>query len=188
MGALPLLEVSDRAELRSWLEANHETSGGVRLAIGKKGNRVTRLTYDDAIEEALCFGWIDSRAGTLDADRYTVAFTRRKPGGMWARSNKERVERLAAAGCMTAAGWAAVEAAKADGSWDALDEVDTLRVPDDLAEALAAEPHARARFDALSPSRRRMILFWIGAAKRPATREKRIAETATAATEGRSPL
>ena len=98
-----LLEVPDRAALRAWLEANHATSPAVRLAIGNKGNSVTDLTYEDAIEERLCFGWIDSTARRLDADRHTVLFSRRKPRGTWSRSNKERVGRLLAQGLMARA-------------------------------------------------------------------------------------
>ncbi len=115
--SLPLLAVADRAELRAWLEHNHASSPGVNLAIGKKGGRATALTYDDAVEEALCFGWIDSTARRLDDDRYTVLFTPRKRGGTWARTNKVRVERLIAEGRMTPAGISVIEAAKADGSW-----------------------------------------------------------------------
>ena len=187
-GNAPLLEVRDRAQLRAWLERNHSRSAGVRLAIGKRGNAVTTLTYEDAIEEALCFGWIDSTAGCLDEDRYTVLFTPRKPGSTWARTNKVRVERLTSAGLMTPAGLAAIERAKADGSWNALDDVDELRVPPDLAEALAAEPEAERGFARLSSSKRRMALYWIGSSKRPETRAKRIAETVHAAGEGRSPV
>ena len=99
----PLLELPDRDALRAWLEANHATSPVVRLAIGKKGTMVTALTYDDAVEEGLCFGWIDSTARRLDADRHTVLFSRRKPRGTWSRSNKERVGRLLAQGLMARA-------------------------------------------------------------------------------------
>jgi uncharacterized protein YdeI (YjbR/CyaY-like superfamily) len=181
-----LLEPQDRAELRAWLEANHATSSGVRLAIGKKGNTVTALTYDEAVEEGLCFGWIDSTARRLDADRYTVLFTPRRRGSVWARSNKERVERLTAAGLMTPAGVAAVESAKADGSWDLLTDVDDLVVPPELAAALVSEG-ASARFDALPVSAKRIALYWIASAKRQETRARRIAETAAAAAAGRPP-
>jgi len=140
----PLLELPDRDALRAWLEANHATSPAVRLAIGKKGNSVTALTYEDAVEEGLCFGWIDSTTRRLDADRHTVLFSRRKPHGTWSRSNKERVERLLAQGLMAPAGLAVVEAAKADGSWTSLDDVEALVVPDDLAAALSADPAAAA--------------------------------------------
>jgi uncharacterized protein YdeI (YjbR/CyaY-like superfamily) len=183
----PLLEVADRAELRAWLDANHASSSGVRLAIGKKGGAATALTYDDAVEEGLAFGWIDSTAHTLDADRFTVSFTPRKRGSVWAKSNKERVKRLSAAGLMTPAGNAVVEAAKADGSWDKLADVDDLVVPVDLSVELC-RLGATERFEALSASKRRMALYWIAGAKRPNTRAHRVAHTAQAAREGRGPL
>ena len=182
--AVPLLEPSDRASLRAWLEANHATSGGVRLAIGKKGGCVTSLTYEQAVEEALCFGWIDSTAGRLDADRYTILFTRRKPGSGWSRSNKERVERLVAQERMASAGLLAVEAAKSSGSWCALDDAEDLVVPPDLSEALSGNPLAQAGFGAASESARRTALYWIAGAKRPVTRERRIAEVVRRAVEG----
>jgi uncharacterized protein YdeI (YjbR/CyaY-like superfamily) len=183
---LPLLAVADRAELRAWLEHNHASSPGVNLAIGKKGGHTTALTYDDAVEEALCFGWIDSTARRLDDDRYTVLFTPRKRGGTWARTNKARVERLIAEGRMTPAGIAVIEAAKADGSWTALDDAEDLVVPGDLANALDAAA-ARKRFDALPASARQMALYWISTAKRDATRAERVSATVSAALEGRGP-
>jgi uncharacterized protein YdeI (YjbR/CyaY-like superfamily) len=183
--ALPLLEPRDRAELRSWLAANHDTSPGVRLAIGKKGNTITALTYDDAVEEGLSFGWIDSTAHRLDGERYTILFTRRRPKSVWARTNKARAERLIAAGRMTPAGLAAIEIAKANGSWESLDDVDALVVPDDLAAALAAKPGAAKGFEAMSDSARKLALYWIASARRPATRASRISDTVSAASEGR---
>ncbi|MDO9174318.1 MAG: YdeI/OmpD-associated family protein [Actinomycetota bacterium] len=181
----PLLEPANRAELRDWLEANHATSAGVQLAIGKKGTTVTALTYDDAAEEGLCFGWIDSVTHRLDADRFIARFTPRRPGGTWARSNKARIERLTAKGLMRPAGLAAIEAAKADGSWDAFGDVEELRVPDDLAAALAEHPDAQRFWDALPPGQRKLALYWVGSAKRPETRARRIAESVTAAAEER---
>lgn len=182
---LPLLEVADRAELRAWLSEHHATSGGVRLAVTKKGRTATSLTYEEAVLEALAFGWIDSTAGRLDDDRYVVQFTPRKHGGNWARSNKARVEQLLAEGLMTPAGMAVIEAAKADGSWEAIDDVEDMTVPDDLAAALAEDPLALAFWDALPPGQRKLSLYWINGAKRPETRAKRIAETVRAAREGR---
>jgi uncharacterized protein YdeI (YjbR/CyaY-like superfamily) len=186
MSDLPLLEVCDRAELRGWLAANGSTSTGVRLAIGKKGTTNTRLTYDDAVEEALCFGWIDSVAGRLDDDRYTILFTPRKPGGTWSRSNKIRIERLIAEGCMTPVGLAAINAAKADGSWTVLDDVEDLIVPADLAKAFAENPSAETYWEGLGASARKIALFRIASAKRPETRTKRIVETVAEAAEGRA--
>lgn len=171
-----LVEPAGRAEWRAWLAAHHADSQGVTLAVGKKGASVTTLTYDDAVEEALCFGWIDSTTRALDADRYTILVTPRKRGSVWARSNKERVKRLTAAGLMTPAGQAAIDAAKADGSWTILDEVEAGIVPHDLADALDAAGVAE-RFAALTPSVQKMALYRIASAKRPDTRAKRIAET-----------
>ena len=182
---LPLIEPANRDELRAWFEANHATSPGARIAIGKKGNSVTTLTYEDSIEEALCFGWIDSTAGRIDADRFSVRYSPRKPGSMWARSNKERVERLIAQGRMCPAGLAAVEAAKADGSWTSIDDVEDLLVPANLASALAENPEALRFWDELPAGQRKMSLQWIGSAKRPETRAMRIAETVRAASEAR---
>jgi len=180
----PLIEPASRAELRAWLEVNHATSSGVRLAVGKRGTSVTALTYDDAVEEGLCFGWIDSTASRVDADRYAVLFTPRKRGSTWARSNKARVERLLASDLMRPAGLAAVESAKADGSWTALDHVDDLVMPGDLAAALAEDAEARQFWDALPPGHHKLALYWIGDAKRPETRARRIAQTVEASSKG----
>ncbi len=182
---LDLVEPGNRAEWRSWLEANHESSLGVWLAVGKKGNSRTTLTYDDAVEEALCFGWIDSIVNTLDDDRFKQRFTPRKAGGTWSRSNKIRVERLIAEGLMTPAGAASVERAKADGSWTSLDDVEGLVVPDDLGAALAAEPGADRGFADFSDTARKMALYWIASARRPETRSKRLTEVVRSAAEGR---
>lgn len=171
----PLLEVADRAELRSWLGSNHAASDGVRLAIGKKGGTTTRLTYDEAVEEALCVGWIDGTARKLDDHRYTVLLTPRRPGGTWARSNKERVARLSKAGLMRPAGLAVVEAAKADGSWDLLTDVEALKMPADLESALARDPAAASGWEHLAVSRKQIALYAIATAKRPETRAKRVA-------------
>ena len=146
------------------------------------------VTYDDLVEEALCYGWIDSRPGKLDDERTMLRFTPRKRRSVWSRPNKERVERLIADGRMTAPGLRLVEAAKADGSWDALNDVDDLLVPEDLAAALAGAPAAARGFEALSPSMKRPILFWVGSAKRRETRARRIEETLRYAAAGRSPI
>jgi len=183
--SLELVEPHDRAEWRAWLEAHHATSRGIWLAIGKKGNTRTALTYDDAVEEALCFGWIDSVVNRLDEHRFKQLLTPRKPGGTWARSNKERVERLMAQGLMTPAGLAAIESAKAYGTWTLLDEIEALTVPDDLEIALDANPTARGYFEAFPDSAKRLSLWWIRSAKRPETRAKRVAETVRLAAENR---
>jgi len=182
---LPLVAPASRREWRAWLEAHHADSPGVWLAVGKKGNTVTGLSYDEAVEEALCFGWIDSLAKRIDDDRYKQLMTPRKRGSAWAASNKERVARLAAQGLLAPAGQAAVEEAQVDGSWALLDEVEALIVPADLAAALAENRVAGRSFAALSPSKRRQILHWVASAKRPETRDKRIRETVLATAENR---
>lgn len=181
----PLLEPSGRDEWRAWLEVNHVSSPGVWLAVGKKGNQRTTLTYEDAVLEALRFNWIDSTVNRLDADRFKQLFTPRRTGSTWSASNKQRVERLDAEGLLTPVAIAAIEAAKADGSWSQLDDVDALVVPDDLAAALAEDDAAECGFHSLTASQRKLALYWIASAKRPETRATRIAETVRAASESR---
>jgi len=184
---LPRVEPLSRAEFRAWLEEHAASSAGIWLAVGKKGGRVTTLTYDDAVEEALCFGWIDATVRRLDDDRFLQLFTPRRPGGNWAASNKARVERLIAEGLMTPAGLAAIDRAKADGSWNRLTDIEAMVMPDDLTAALAATPGAAEGFGNLPASGRQQLLYWITSAKRDETRAKRIAETVAAAVEGRLP-
>ncbi len=176
--ALELIEPKDRAAWRGWLERHHATSGSVRLALVKGTSDARGVRYAEAVEEALCFGWIDSTAGRLDDDRYTVLMTRRKARSGWSAVNKERIERLVREGRMAAPGLDAIEAAKADGSWSKLDASHALEVPRDLAAALRSYATAKRHFDAFPPSARRIILQWIDDAKRPETRAKRLAETA----------
>ncbi len=178
----------DRAAWRAWLAANHATARGVRAVTYRRSAGRTTVTYDELVEEALCFGWIDSRADRLDEQRTMLRFTPRKVGSSWSRSNKARVERLVAEGRMTPSGLLPIEAAKADGSWLALDDADALIVPADLAAALAGHPLAGAGFDALGASMRKQILFWVTSAKRPETRARRIAEVLRYAAVRRSPL
>lgn len=184
---LELVEPTDRDEWRRWLSQHHATSPGVWLAVGKKGNRRTALMYDDAVEEALCFGWIDSTVRRLDEDRTKQLYTPRKPRSTWAPSNKRRVERLIAEGRMTPAGMAAIEIARANGSWDLLDDIEAMVIPDDLAAALTAHADAQRGWETVPPSQRKIALYWIATARRPQTREARIAETVVAAAVGRGP-
>ena len=180
----PRLQPASRAEWRAWLEANHGGSTGVWLVSWKRRTGKPTVSYEEAVEEALCFGWIDSVLNRLDDDRSMQWFAPRRPKSTWARTNKERVARLEAAGLMADAGRRAVELARANGSWESLDAIDALVVPDDLAAALAARPGAREQFDAASVSIRRMALAWVYQAKRPATRAARVERVAAVA--GRS--
>jgi uncharacterized protein YdeI (YjbR/CyaY-like superfamily) len=174
----PMVGPFDRAAWRAWLIDNHATSSGVYLVSWRRGSGRSSVPYAEAVEEALCVGWIDSVGRNLDAERAIQRFSPRRPGSGWARSNKERVARLSAAGLMLPAGLAVVERAKASGAWTMLDDVENLVVPDDLALALEGEPPARVHWDAFSPTARRMILHWIAQAKRPETRARRVAATA----------
>jgi uncharacterized protein YdeI (YjbR/CyaY-like superfamily) len=167
-----------RAAWRKWLASNHYSSKGVWLVSWRKHSGKDGPSYEDAVEEALCFGWVDSTARKLDDDRTMLWFSPRKPGSGWARPNKERVERLTAAGLMTPAGQRVIDAARADGSWSRLDDVENLVVPDDLAAALDSRPPARQNWDAFPRSVRRSILQWIVLAKRDTTRAGRIEEAA----------
>ena len=172
-----MVQPADRAAWRGWLEANHTTSTGVWLAYFRKG-RGPRIDYPEGVEEALCFGWIDSVAGKLDEDRTLLWYSPRRPASGWARPNKERVVRLIGEGLMTPAGLAAIDEAKRRGTWTLLDDVEDLIVPDDLDQAFDAAPPARANWNAFSRSVRKGILTWIVQAKRPETRAKRVGETA----------
>jgi uncharacterized protein YdeI (YjbR/CyaY-like superfamily) len=173
-----------RRAWRSWLEAHHARPDGVWVVTWKKiANRPTP-SYDDLVEEALCFGWVDSRPGKLDALRTRLWFAPRQAGSGWSAPNKRRVEALLAAGRVAPAGRAKIDAARADGSWVALDAVEALEVPADLADAFARHPGSRTRFEAFPRSARRGILEWIATAKRPATRAARVDETARLAADG----
>lgn len=172
-----------RAEWREWLMSHHTRAEGVWLVSYKKATAKPRVEYEESVEEAICFGWIDSKVNKLDDERSMLWFAPRKPRTGWSRPNKERVERMLAAGLMHPAGLAKVEQAKADGTWNALDGVEELQVPPDLAGALASYPNAASNFDAFPRSVKRGILEWILTAKKAVTRAKRIDETARLASE-----
>lgn len=180
-----LVQPRDREAWRAWLEVNHATSEPVWLVYWKKAHAKGRLTYEEALEEALCWGWIDSTVNRHDEERTRQFFSRRKATSIWSKPNKERVARLIAEGRMQPAGQAAIDAAKGNGMWEALDAVDRLAIPDDLAKALRAAKGARRNFDGFDESSRKSILWWVISAKRPETRARRIAETVRMASEGR---
>lgn len=177
------IQPETRAEWRAWLQENHAREEGVWLIRYKKAVGKPYVDFDEAVEEALCFGWIDSLPRKLDDERTMLYFAPRKVGSNWSALNKTRVAKMIEAGLMTPAGLTKIEAAKADGSWAALDDVEALVIPPDLGAALDSYPKARAHFEAFPPSARRGILEWILNARRPATRQKRIEETARLAAE-----
>jgi uncharacterized protein YdeI (YjbR/CyaY-like superfamily) len=177
------VEVDSRAALRRWLEAHHAQAESIWLVTYKKAAGARYLPYDAIVEEALAFGWIDSLPRALDAQRTMILLSPRKAGSSWSAVNRARVERLIASGAMHAAGLARIEAAKADGSWSRLDAVEALTVPEDLAAALVPGSVADTHFRAFPRSVTRGILEWIGNAKAPETRARRIAETAAKAAD-----
>ncbi|HNB42464.1 MAG TPA: YdeI/OmpD-associated family protein [Anaerolineales bacterium] len=170
-----------RAEWRKWLEENQARKEGIWLISYKKDTGKPRFDYDESVEEALCFGWVDSKPAKLDEERSMLWFAPRKPKTNWSKLNKDRVEKMIKAGLMAPAGLAKVEAAKKDGSWNALDGVEALEIPPDLAKALSKNKTAKEYFEAFPRSVKRGILEWILNAKRPETRAKRIEETVTLA-------
>lgn len=180
----PHVEVTSRAELRSWLLAHHEQPGGVWLVTWKKATGTRWFPHQDVVDELLCFGWTDGVMQKLDDERTLQLVTPRRVEH-WARSYKRRVEVLTADGLMHPSGLRAVEAAKDSGLWTFMDDVDDLVVPEDLAAALAERPGARAFFDAVPPASKRVALRWIKLAKTEATRGRRVATTADLAQQGR---
>ncbi|SBT67163.1 Uncharacterized conserved protein YdeI, YjbR/CyaY-like superfamily, DUF1801 family [Micromonospora sediminicola] len=171
------LVVADAGALRAWLSAHHATSPGVWLALTRKGGTVTTLTWQQAVDEALCFGWIDGQARKRDEETSWIRFTPRRPRSIWSQRNVSHVARLEAAGRMTPAGRAAVEAAKADGRWDAAYAPPSeAEVPADLLAAIAAVPAAQAMFDVLTKANRFALIHRLNAVKRAETRARKIGE------------
>lgn len=177
------LEIRSRSELRAWLGANHTRTSSIWLVTWKK-HTPFHVPYTEIVDEALCFGWIDSQPKLLDADRSMIRLSPRKPGSGWSKVNKDKIERLIAGGLMAAPGLEKIEAAKLDGSWMRLDAAHADTLPDDLIAAFARFVGAEANFSGFPPSARRAILEWISLAKRPETRAARIEETASLAARG----
>ena len=182
------LVVADAAALRGWLAEHHETSPGVRLVLGKAGGSVTTLTWETAVEELLCVGWIDGQAGRRDDESWTIRVTPRRPKGMWSARNVGLVEKLEAEGRMLPAGRAQVEAAKADGRWAAAYAGPaTAEVPDDLAAAIAADPATQAMFEVLTKTNRYALIHRLHAVKRAETRVRKIGEFVEMLARGEAP-
>lgn len=173
---LERVEVASLEELREWLAARHEQKESVWLVTFKKAVPDRYVPYGDAVDELLCWGWIDSLVRKLDEERTMTLIAPRKKGSAWSRVNKEKIERLTAAGRIQAAGWAVIERAQADGSWSALDAVEAGEVPEDLAAELRRVSGAQGHWDAFPRSCRRAYLEWLMQAKRPETRAKRLTE------------
>ena len=177
--------VTSRAELRVWLEANADTSPSIWLVTYKRSSGKPAPSYDDIVEEALCFGWIDSTVRARDDETAMLLLSSRNPRSTWSAVNKARLEHLLPSGLMTERGLRAIEVGKANGSWAVLDSVERLEVPDDLAEALDAQPAAREFFDGMPPGARKQNLWFVISAKRPETRAARIERIVEASAAGR---
>lgn len=176
---------TDRREWRQWLADNYDKSPGINFVFYKKKTGQPTLTYGEAVEDALCYGWIDSLPCKIDEERHGLKFSPRMRKSVWSKPNKDRIERLVAEGLMTPIGLAKIEAAKLDGCWDALTDSDNLVVPADLEAALLVNPVAHQSFHGFSPSSRKFILYWISSAKRSETRRKRVEETVRLAALGK---
>ena len=180
-------QCNTRGEWRAWLADNHERDEGVWLVTYKKASGSPSIGYDASVEEALCYGWIDNRNKSLDDERTMLWFAPRRKGSNWSRSNKDRIAKLAKAGLMMPPGIAKVEAAKIDGTWNALDAVENLEIPPDLEIAFAENPGSARNFESFPRWVKRATLEWIVTAKRDATRARRIVETARLAQENQRP-
>ena len=181
----PIYHAETRSAWRAWLAANHATARGVWLGSWKRHTGRPAIPYEEAVEEALCFGWIDSTVNTLDDERGLQMMTPRRPRSGWTRLNRERVARMEAEGRMTDAGRRAVDVAKGNGWWTIYDAVEDLVEPDDLAAALDETPDARTNWDALPPSERKQRLWSIVTAVKPETRARKIATIVADAAAGR---
>lgn len=171
----------NRAAWRNWLKKNHDKEKGIWLILQNKGSKVPNVKDVEAVEEALCFGWIDSVAHKRDATSHLQYFAPRKARGVWSKINKARIERLIQQGLMTDAGLAKIEAAKKNGSWGFLDDIEELKMPSVLRKAFTGNKKALKNFEAFPPSTRKAIYVWIVSAKQPDTLAKRIHETVTKA-------
>jgi uncharacterized protein YdeI (YjbR/CyaY-like superfamily) len=172
-----------RQEWRAWLEENHQSKKSVWLIVYKKESNVPSVYYPEAVDEALCFGWIDSKPNKRDDRSYYQFFAKRNPKSNWSKVNKAKVEKLIAQKLMTVAGLEMVEIAKQTGTWKALDEVENIKIPDDLQKAFYSNKTAFDHWDQFSRSSKRGILEWILNAKKPETRQRRIDETVRLASE-----
>ncbi len=170
-----------RQDWRKWLKKNHQKKQSIWLIYYKKQSTVPTLSYSDAVDEALCFGWIDSTKKTRDSESYIQFFCKRKPNSVWSKINKAKIDGLIKEGLMEAAGLESIERAKQNGSWSIMDDVEELIIPKDLSAAFKKHTGAKEYFESLSKSVKKQLLHWIVTAKRTETREKRIHELASLA-------
>jgi uncharacterized protein YdeI (YjbR/CyaY-like superfamily) len=177
----------NRTEWRQWLELNHLSKQSVWLVYFKKNSGNFTLSWSEAVDEALCFGWIDSTAKSIDDKQYKQFFTKRKPKSVWSKINKDKIDQLDKQGLIANAGYEIIEIAKQNGSWNFLDNVDALIIPEDLEVEFKNNPIANDYFISLSNSIKKQILYWILSAKTPETRQKRIDEVISHANQNKKP-
>lgn len=184
---LPIVEAGDQRAWRRWLTAHHASESGVWLKFAKKGSPTATVSYPEALEEALCFGWIDGQVRRFDEHFYLQRFTPRRPRSKWSQINREKATRLISEGRMQPAGLAQVEAAKADGRWEAAYPAQSqARVPEDFQRALEENPEAHAFFRTLTGSARYAFLYRLHDIRKPEVRTKRIAEYIQRLSAGRT--
>ncbi len=182
------VEITSRRQWRDWLQANHAQTDPIWLVTYKKSARPDLyVPWTDVVQEAICFGWIDSQASKLDDERSMVRLSPRKPGSAWSAINKAHVAALAEQGLIAEAGWATIEAAREDGSWEFLDDVEAGIIPDDLSAAFEQMAGSREQFESFPRSTTRATLEWIKRAKQPETRARRIEETVQKSANGQRP-
>jgi uncharacterized protein YdeI (YjbR/CyaY-like superfamily) len=174
---IQIVTAATRKEWRHWLAENHRKETNVLLAIYHKTSGKESVYYEESVEEALCFGWIDSKANKQDADSFLLMFSKRKPASKWSKLNRERIEKLTDEGQIEPAGQAMIDLAKETGTWEALVDVQNSVVPDDLQQLFDKNEAAFKNFNAFPPSSKRIILEWILNAKRAETRQQRIEKT-----------
>jgi uncharacterized protein YdeI (YjbR/CyaY-like superfamily) len=185
---LPRFYPKDREKWRNWLQENYNSSPGIWIIYYKKNSQKPTIEYDEAVEEALAFGWIDSKVKALDNERYMQLFTPRKENSTWSLINKKRIDKIIKKGLITPAGIEKVEIAKKNGSWSLLDDIENLVIPEDLEESFRNNPKAGENFKNLSFSTKKQILWWIKSAKRNETRINRIKLTIESLINNKSPF
>lgn len=178
---------ASKQEWRSWLKKNHKLKQAVWMVCYKKDSDKPSISWSDAVDEAICFGWIDSIRKSIDHECYIQFYSKRKPNSVWSKINKEKVEQLTKKGRISTAGFASIALAKQNGSWTILDAVETLEIPMDLEREFKSNPGSKDYFLSLSKSVRKSILQWLVLAKRPETRLNRISEIAELAAQQQKP-
>ncbi len=177
----------DRQAWRRWLDKNHAVSEGVWLIYYRKSSPKSRVEYADAVEDALCYGWIDSTFNPIDEEKFMQLFTPRKPKSGWSKLNKGRIERLINEGLMMPPGMDRIEAAKKNGTWEKLDHIESFTIPPELKKAFATNKKAKKFFETLGKTNKKYILYYVSGVKSEEKKAGRIAEIIAAANEGRMP-